>query len=122
MSQELVKQFHEKFGLTINDKPTIPDQKTIALRISLILEEMAEFVEAAQEGDIVGVADGLADLLYVTYGAGVTFGIDLEKVLAEVHRSNMTKLWEDGTVHRREDGKILKPPTYSPADIKKALE
>jgi len=116
--QAAVKLFHEKFGLTINSKPTIPDPKDIKLRINLINEEAKEFEEASCLKDPIEVADALADLLYVLHGAALTWGIDLEPVFKEVQRSNMSKVWSDGTVHKREeDGKILKPPTYSPADI-----
>lgn len=205
--QEMVRQFHKKFGLTMNETPTIPSDKDVALRINLIMEESAELLEAASlslvefEGEgisksIVGVADACADLLYVIFGAANTYGLilsldmnmadelgfddpiflsefpeehlakmnrqlmeanmryveaclkkDLGKiwlslnnlaifahavskacgikihaVFEEVQRSNMSKIWTDGTVHRREsDGKILKPPTYSPADIEGVL-
>jgi predicted HAD superfamily Cof-like phosphohydrolase len=115
--QQLVQLWHEAFGVAVSTQPTMVDAATRELRIALIEEEAREFAEAARAGDMVGMADALADLLYVTFGAGVTLGIDLDPVLAEVHRSNMTKLWPDGTVHYREDGKVLKPPTYSPANI-----
>jgi predicted HAD superfamily Cof-like phosphohydrolase len=116
--QSLLEDFHEKFGLTVNLAPTVPAPKDIELRINLIKEEADEFEEASRKGDIVGVADAIADLLYVVYGAAVTWGIPADKVFAEVHRSNLTKIWPDGSIKRREaDGKIIKPPTYSPADI-----
>ena len=116
--QSDLRDFHKAFGLTCGDRPKVPSPKDIRLRINLINEEAKEFEEASREGDIVGVADALADLLYVVYGAAVTYGIDMDPVFREVHRSNMTKIWPDGTVHRREsDGKIIKPPTYSPAKL-----
>jgi len=136
--QDDLIEFHHKFGLTINTKPTIVEDKDKELRINLIKEEFVEFVLASgyyihndfsarktndTSADLVEIADAIADLLYVVYGAAVTYGLDAEMLFNEVHRSNMTKVWEDGTVHRREeDGKILKPPTYSKADIKKCLD
>jgi len=108
--------------MVFNTKPTLVDDKLLELRVKLIDEEATEFRDAAAARDLVGMADAIGDLLYVVLGAAVAMGIDSEAVFAEVHRSNMTKLWPDGTVHRREDGKVLKPPTYSPADIKGVLE
>jgi len=120
--QDDLIEFHHKFGLTINTKPTIPSTADALLRFNLIAEECKEFGKASHEKDLVEIADAIADLLYVVYGAAVTYGLDAEMLFNEVHRSNMTKVWEDGTIHRREeDGKILKPPTYSKADIKKCL-
>ncbi len=203
--QEMVLEFHNKFGLTINDDPTIPNDKDGALRVNLNMEETRELLEAAIMSldkpciteSVIGVADACSDMLYVIYGAGVTYGISLvhsidkkanfllgfghtlrefprdnlsnlihfgmkanekfagavikkdlkeieealnnlldftfavidacaikiDPVFREVQRSNMSKVWEDGTVRRREsDGKIMKPPTYSPADIESILE
>jgi predicted HAD superfamily Cof-like phosphohydrolase len=88
----------------------------------LIREEWEEFAEASRVCDVTGAADALADLLYVVYGAALEWGIPLDDVFVEVHRSNMSKVWPDGTVHYREDGKVLKPPTYSPADVAKVLK
>jgi predicted HAD superfamily Cof-like phosphohydrolase len=119
--EQAVKNFHNKFGLTINTVPTVPSQNDLALRMSLIEEEAREFREAAEKGDLVGMADAIADLLYVTFGAAVTCGINTSTVFNEVHRSNMTKIWPDGTVRHREDGKVLKPPTYSKADVSGVL-
>jgi predicted HAD superfamily Cof-like phosphohydrolase len=141
-SQVAVQEFHKKFGLTINEKPIHVTPKDALLRCNLIFEELREFITASgmkfivwpmgtvsiessdiPTQDLVEVADAIADLLYVVYGAAITYGINAKAVFDEVHRSNMTKVWEDGTVHRREeDGKILKPPTYSKADIKGVLE
>lgn len=195
--QALVLEFHKKFGLTANEQPTIPSDVDAALRVNLIAEEMGELFEAVVNLDLIGTADACADLLYVIYGAGNTYGITLgiddegvakmkfaiskelhwlsmnehprlmrrgtdairffaeaaikrdlglveaslnnlinlvhaviggcgisiDPVFDEVQRSNMSKVWDDGTVRRREtDGKILKPPTYSPADIKGILD
>ncbi len=83
----------------------------------MIDEEAAEFRDALAAGDIVGVADAIADLLYVVYGAALTFGIPVRAVFAEVHRSNMTKLGDDGIPLYREDGKVLKGPNFSPPNL-----
>ena len=119
--QKQVEEFHKKFGLTINKTPTYlayqhPDRQ---LRIRLIKEELTEYEDAQNE---VEVADALADLLYVVLGKAVTHGIDLDYVFAEVHRSNMTKVWPDGSVHKDQYGKVIKPVTYSPADIEGVLK
>ena len=121
-ASEMVRKFHEKIGVPILASPTIPAEDRRQLRIDLIQEEFEEFVKASQRGDIVGVADALADIDYVVHGAAHEWGIPLDPIMEEVHRSNMTKVWPDGTIHRREDGKILKPPTYSPANIEAVLK
>jgi predicted HAD superfamily Cof-like phosphohydrolase len=117
----MLREFHEKFGLTAINAPTIPNEKDRKLRVELIREDFREFVEASEQLDIVAAADAIADLLYVVYGAAVTWGIPADECFLEVHRSNMTKVWSDGTVKRREDGKIMKPPTYSPAQLEPIL-
>lgn len=122
IEQQLMWEFHEKFNVVRHNLPTISDRKTRDLRISLIEEEFKEFVEACEREDIVDMADALADLMYVVIGAAVSFGFDIHELFDEVHRSNMSKIWSDGLVHYREDGKVIKPTTYSPADIKKILE
>jgi predicted HAD superfamily Cof-like phosphohydrolase len=116
-NNEKVKEFMDTFGQNVRTKPEFPDNDTIHLRIDLIEEELDELTVAIAEQDIVGVADALTDLLYVIYGAGHTFGIDLDKTFAEVHRSNMSKLGEDGKPIYREDGKILKGKNYTPPDL-----
>lgn len=121
-AQKNLRDFHEKFGLTINDTPTIPGDDVLQFRINLINEEAEEFEQAAKARNLVEMADALADVIYVALGAAVSLGIDLEPVFEEVHRSNMTKVWSDGQVRRREDGKVIKPPTYSPANIAQELE
>jgi len=113
-----VEEFHKLFNVAIASKPTIPDEKTCNLRYSLIKEEADELKIAMEAKNIVEVADALADLLYVVYGSAVTFGIDIEPIFDEVHRSNMTKVGGQ----QREDGKIIKPSTYEPANIKHLLE
>lgn len=121
-NQDYVRQFHEKFGLTINRRPTWPSDEDVQLRRKLVEEELSELLTAFSEKDIVAVADALGDLLYVVLGAGVTFGLDMDPIVDEIHRSNMTKMWEDGTVCKNEYGKVVKPPTYEPARLEEALE
>lgn len=119
---EKVKEFHDKFDVVKQNSPSFPDIGTIDLRTGLIEEELKELYEAIAEKNIVEVADALTDLLYVVYGMGDVFGINLDKTFAEVHRSNMSKLGEDGRPVRRADGKVLKGPNYSPPDLTKILE
>jgi predicted HAD superfamily Cof-like phosphohydrolase len=117
-----VGTFMETFGQEIKTKPEFPDQNTIDLRIELISEELNEFWDACDQKDIVAAADALADILYVTYGAAHAFGIDVDACFAEVQRSNMSKLGEDGKPIYREDGKVLKGPNYSEPDLKSVLQ
>lgn len=108
---EMVRKFHEIFGFPIGIEPGF-HEASIELRNELIREEAQEFYDAVEARDIVEAADALGDLLYVTYGAAVTMGIDLDKVFAEIHRSNLTKLGEDGKPIYREDGKAIKGPNF----------
>ena len=116
-----VGTFMETFGQEVKIKPEFPGDETVALRIELIAEELNELFDACEKRDIVEVADALTDILYVTYGAGHAFGIDLDKCFTEVQRSNMSKLGEDGKPIYRDDGKVLKGPNYSEPDLKKFL-
>jgi predicted HAD superfamily Cof-like phosphohydrolase len=117
-----VGRFHEAFDLPRASRPTIDVPAGLAkLRVDLLMEEVGEFADATTARDIVGIADALADILYVTYGAAVTYGIDLDAALREVHRSNMSKLDEHGKPVYREDGKVLKSARYTPPDISKVL-
>ena len=120
---ERVKEFMESFGQEVKSKPKWPNDETMELRIDLIEEELGEFKDAIINGDgtLVDVADALSDLLYVVYGAGHSFGIDLDDCFAEVHRSNMSKLGEDGKPIYREDGKVLKGPNFSEPDLTSVL-
>lgn len=120
--QEQVREFHEKFGCSVRSKPEWPTGDERALRRRLMREELDEFDAACACTDMVGAADALGDLLYVLLGSAVTFGIDLEPVFEEIHRSNMSKVWPDGTVRKDEGGKVIKPPTYSRADLLRVLE
>ena len=120
--QKQVEDFHRTFGVIIGDRPAICSDETMRLRFSLIEEEYEEFKAAAQRGDLVEAIDALMDLLYVTFGTCVSMGIDAEKFFDEVQRSNMSKVWPDGKVHYREDGKVIKSPEYSPVDFSTLLE
>jgi predicted HAD superfamily Cof-like phosphohydrolase len=118
---ELVGDFMEVFGQEVNFVPTLRDQEIQDLRIDLIQEELDELQLAFTNKDIVEVADALTDLLYVVYGAGHAFGIDLDECFTEVHESNMSKLGEDGKPIYREDGKVLKGPGYFPPDLEEIV-
>jgi predicted HAD superfamily Cof-like phosphohydrolase len=120
----LVEQFMKSFGQEVKDKPEWPDAETMDLRIDLIAEELEEFKDAiiSADGTLVDVADALSDLLYVVYGAGHSFGIDLDKCFTEVHRSNMSKLDEDGNPIYREDGKVLKGPNFTEPNLKEIVK
>ena len=116
-----VGTFMETFGQEVKTKPEFPDDDTVSLRIELIAEELNELFDACEKKDIIEVADALTDILYVTYGAGHAFGIDLDKCFTEVQRSNMSKLGEDGKPIYRDDGKVLKGPNYSEPNLKSVL-
>lgn len=114
---ELVREFHEKFGMPIGKKPRWLTMERQKLRLGLIEEEYNEFLDGYHDRDLVNAAKELADIVYVVYGAAIELGIDLDSVFSEVHRSNMSKLGEDGKPHYREDGKVLKGPNYHEADV-----
>lgn len=118
---EKVKEFHHAFGLPDEKELTQLDEKTHLLRKELIREEYEEVIEAMDEKDLSHIAKEFADLLYVTYGAALCYGIDLDACFAEVHNSNMSKLGEDGKPIYRDDGKVLKGPNYFKADMRKVL-
>ena len=117
-----VMDFMNNFKQEVKYNPEFPDEKVQKLRISLIEEELEELKEAIENKDVVGVADALTDILYVTYGAGAAFGIDLDKCFEEVHNSNMSKLDRDGRPIYRNDGKILKGPDYFEPNLEKIVE
>jgi len=117
-----VKTFMETFGQEVVEEPKFPNEEITHLRLELIAEELDELYDAIENKDIVEVADALTDILYVTYGAGHSFCIDLDKCFAEVQRSNMSKLGEDGKPIYREDGKVMKGPNYSEPDLKSTLQ
>jgi predicted HAD superfamily Cof-like phosphohydrolase len=119
---QCVLQFHHAFGLPGAARPRQAVPASLAeLRIALLVEEVQEFADAARSGDLVALADALADIAYVTYGAALTYGVDLDAVLREIHRSNMSKLGADGRPVLRSDGKVLKPATYRPPNVKAVL-
>ena len=111
--------FMKTFGQEIKNKPSFSTDKINQLRISLIQEELDELKEAMTNNDLLEVADALTDLLYVTYGAGHAFGIDLDKCFNEVQNSNMSKLGEDGKPIYNELGKVMKGPNYFKPDLSK---
>ena len=119
---EKVIQFMNTFGQEVKSKPDWPDVTTKHLRVDLIEEELEELKEAIVEDDLVAVADALTDILYVTYGAGAAFGINLDVCFQEVHSSNMTKVGSDGNPVYREDGKVMKGPNYREPDLKTIIE
>jgi len=118
---ELVEDFMEAMGQEVNAVPTFPEEDIQRLRLDLIEEELDELHYAIDNKDMVEIADALGDLLYVVYGAGHAFGIDLDECFKEIHASNMSKLGPDGKPIKREDGKVLKPDTFFPPDLKTIL-
>lgn len=115
---EMVREFHERFECPIGSTPMLPDQELIELRCKFIDEERAELETALKGRDLVETVDALVDLLYFIYGFGVVLGVDMDAAFQEVHRSNMTKLGADGLPCRREDGKVIKGPNYTPPNLK----
>jgi predicted HAD superfamily Cof-like phosphohydrolase len=115
--QAMVEEFHHKFSILVRATPTDLNEETKRLRVRLIEEEFDELKEAMAGGDLAAVAKEMADLLYVVYGTAVSYGIDMDPVFREVHRSNMSKVGG----YKREDGKWVKPATYSPARIEPIL-
>ena len=116
---ENVKKFMETFGQEVRTNATFPKDKIINLRVDLIREELAELKEAIEKKDIKEVADALTDILYVTYGAGHAFGINLDKCFEEVQNSNMSKLGSDGKPIYNDQGKVMKGPSYFKPDLSK---
>lgn len=147
---EQVREFHQTFHHTLNERPTIPSTKDVKLRLALLLEEFIELSQACLSDssdaaqhyihvlehamqdirqltdadldvDLVEVADALTDINYVAYGAGHCFGVDLDACMEEVQRSNMSKLGADGKPMYNEHGKVVKGPNYSPPNLAKVL-
>ena len=116
---ESVKKFMQTFGQQIKEKAEFPDEKITKLRYELIEEELQELKEAIDKKDIKEVADALTDILYVTYGAGHAFGINLDKCFQEVQNSNMSKLDQNGKPIYNEKGKVMKGPNYFEPDLTK---
>ena len=115
--QQMVKDFHVKYDCLHSNSPTLLDPQILLLRSRLLQEEVAEFTGEASNRNLEGMVDALCDILYVTYGAAVCLGVDLEPIFAEIQRSNMTK---DGGGHDA-GGKVVKGPQFSPPDIKGKL-
>ena len=116
---ERVKKFMKTFGQEIKEKAEFPNNKITTLRYDLIKEELSELKEAIDKKDIKEVADALTDILYVTYGAGHAFGIDLDKCFEEIQNSNMSKLGKDGKPIYNEQGKVMKGPNYFKPNLNK---
>lgn len=116
---ENVKKFMKTFGQEVKEKAEFPNEKIASLRFDLIKEELEELKNAIHKKDIQEVADALTDILYVTYGAGHAFGINLDKCFQEVQSSNMSKLGEDGKPIYNEKGKVMKGPNYFEPDLNK---
>ena len=116
-----VKTFMETFGQEVKSKPSFSTDKINSLRYDLIKEELEELKEAMENKDLLEVADALTDILYVTYGAGHAFGINLDQCFDEVQNSNMSKLDENGKPIYNELGKVMKGPNYFKPDLKKII-
>ena len=111
--------FMKTFGQEVKDKPSFSTDKINKLRLDLIKEELSELTDAMNNKDLLEVADALTDILYVTYGAGHAFGIDLDKCFDEVQNSNMSKLDENGKPIYNQNGKVMKGPNYFKPDLSK---
>ncbi|GGX60709.1 hypothetical protein GCM10010515_30630 [Streptomyces fructofermentans] len=117
----LVREFHLAFGLDARTEPMEVSPELAAARRELLVEEAAEVAEVSVTGPLDRLAHELADVVYIAYGTALVHGIDLDEVIAEIHRSNMTKLGPDGRVHRRADGKVLKGDHYRAPDVSEIL-
>ena len=119
---EDVKTFMKTFGQIVRARPEFPDNKTMMLRFDLIKEELNELDQAMKEKNLKEIADALTDILYVTYGAGCAYGIDLDKCFKEVQRANMSKLGGDGKPIFNEKGKVMKGPNYKEPNLKQFID
>ena len=117
-----VKTFMETFGQMVRTKPQFPDEKTMQLRYELIKEELNELEQAMKTKNLKEIADALTDILYVTYGAGYAYGINLDKCFQEVQRANMSKLDKNGKPIYNDKGKVMKGPNYSEPNLKQFVE
>jgi predicted HAD superfamily Cof-like phosphohydrolase len=117
-----VKTFMETFGQMVRTKPQFPDEKTMQLRYELIKEELNELEQAMKTKNLTEIADALTDILYVTYGAGYAYGINLDKCFKEVQRANMSKLDADGKPIYNDKGKVMKGPNYLSPNLKQYVE
>ena len=118
---ESVKKFMQTFGQEVKVKASFPSKKIVSLRVDLINEELLELRQAVQNQDLKEVADALTDILYVTYGAGHAFGINLDDCFEEVQKSNMSKLGNDGKPIYNEKGKVMKGPNYFKPNLNKFI-
>lgn len=116
-----VREFHRACDLPVAPRPALPDPAARQLRMRLLLEEVTELTEAEISEDLTQIADALADIIYIACGTALAYGIPLDEVFTEVHRSNLTKVGPDGTVVVRADGKILKGAQYDPPHIARIL-
>lgn len=116
---DMVREFHDKFDMYngLEQGPHFPSNDIMTLRNELLLEELKELIDSMKQGDIVGVADGLTDVIYVTLGWAISYGIDLRPIFQEIHRSNMEKAGGG----KRDDGKILKPNGWKPPQVKEIV-
>ena len=117
-----VKEFMQKFKQEVKSKPSFSSEKINELRFNLIREELDEFKQALENNDLLEAADALTDILYVTYGAGHAFGIDLDACFNEVQNSNMSKLGNDGKPIYNDQGKVMKGPNYFKPDLSKFIK
>ena len=117
-----VKTFMQTFGQEVKIKAEFPEEKIVKLRYRLIKEELNELQNAIKTKDLKEIADALTDILYVTYGAGHAYGIDLDKCFKEVQKSNMSKLGEDGKPIYNEKGKVMKGPEYFEPNLRQFIE
>lgn len=120
-TQAKVKEFHTAFNQPVRTTPNLPNEAEQELRIELIREEFEEYQQAVKDQDIVEIADALGDLAYVVFGAALHYGIDLNAVIEEIHRSNMSKLDANGKPIHRADGKAMKGENFFPPDLAKVL-
>ncbi len=118
---EKVKTFMTTYGQEVKESASFPDENIIKLRLKLIKEELEELEQALNDKNLLEVADALTDILYVTYGAGHSFGINLDACFDEVQRSNMSKLDEDGKPILNEYGKVMKGPNFSKPNLKQFI-
>jgi len=118
----LVKEFHETFGISISEKPELPVGSVRKLQMDLLKEEYKEYLDAEVSGDILRIADELADLIYMALGTAIRYGIPMDKVFEAVHKNNMTKLDSDGNPVVNENGKVIKPEGFEPVDLSWLLE
>jgi len=120
--EEMMLEFHTAFKVPIAPHPTLITAEDALRRITLIVSEAGELGDALREKDLIKAADGVGDLLYVTFGIAAEMGLPIDEVFAQIHRSNMTKVCKDGSLIKDAGGKVLKPATYEPVDLSWLLE